>query len=83
MQALRISNDRPILGFNAITNIVKNIVQLLRDNIESAIICQRERDKHFANLLDRQEREQQDINEIDRAKTEKDVEIMTFLPRMK
>ena len=79
MQAFSISNDRVILGFDAITDLVKNIVQLLRDNIEAAIISTRKSDKHFANFLDRQEREQQDINGIDRATTEQDVEIMNFV----
>ena len=59
---------------------MENIAQLLRGNNEVAIISTRESDEQFANLLDRQEREQQDINKIDRAITEKDVEIMTFIP---
>ena len=58
---------------------MKNIAQLLRENIEATIIGTAESEEHFANLLDRQGRKQQDINEIDRVTTQKYVEIMTFI----
>ena len=79
MQALSILNDNMTLKFNAIVNLVKNIAQILNDNVEADIFSTKESDRYFASLLNEKEREQQNMNEIVRAETE-NVEIIDFIP---
>ena len=79
MQALSILNDNMTLKFNAIANLVKNIAQILNDNVEADIFSTKESDRYFASLLNEKEREQQNMNEIVRAETE-NVEIIDFIP---
>ena len=79
MQALSILNDNMTLKFNAIVNLVKNIAQILNDNVEADIFSTKESDRYFASLLNEKEREQQNMNEIVRAET-KNVEIIDFIP---
>lgn len=79
MQALSILNDNMTLKFNAIVNLVKNIAQILNDNVEADIFSTKESDRYFASLLNEKEREQQNMNEIVRVETE-NVEIIDFIP---
>lgn len=79
MQALSILNDNMTLKFNAIVNLVKNIAQILNDNVEADIFSTKESDRYFASLLNQKEREQQNMNEIVRVETE-NVEIIDFVP---
>ena len=56
MQALSISSDQAMLKFDAIVELVKSIAQLLRDNVEAAIVCTRENDRFFASVLAKTEK---------------------------
>ena len=68
-----------MLKFDAIIELVKSIVQLLRGNVEADIVCTRENDRLFASVLVREEQEQPDTNEINRAADEANVEIINFI----
>ena len=56
MQALSISSDQTMLKFDAIVELVKSIAQLLRDNVEAAIVHTRENDRFFASVLAKTEK---------------------------
>ena len=60
-----------MINFDAIVELVKSIVQLLRDNVGAAIVCTRENDRFFASILLKEEQEQPDIKKIGRAAAEK------------
>ena len=46
------------LKFNAIVDLVKNIAQILNDNVEADIFSTKESDRYFASLLNEKEKEQ-------------------------
>ena len=74
MQALSISSNQAMIKFDAIVELVKSIAQLLKDNVEVAIVRTRENDRFFAGVLAREEQEQPDTSEIDRTAAEKNIE---------
>ena len=80
MQALSKSDNNVRLEFIAIVDLVKDIVQLLDDRTEAAIVSTKENDRYFASFLDEKEKEQQTIDEIDKAKSEDSVEIKKITP---
>ena len=59
---------------------VKNIAQLLNDNVEATIVSPKKNGRYFASFLDKGEKERQNINEIDKAMTENNVKRTNFIP---
>ena len=80
MQALSKSDDSVRLEFIANVDLVRNMVQLLNDRIEAAIVITKESDRYFASFLDKKENKQQNMDEIDKATTEDSVEIKIVTP---
>ena len=80
MQALSKSDNNVRLEFIAIVDLVKDIVQLLNDRTEAAIVSTKENNRYFASFLDEKEKEQQTIDEVDKAKSEDSVEIKRITP---
>ena len=53
MQALSKSDDSVRLEFIANVDLVRNMVQLLNDRIEAAVVITKESDRYFASFLDK------------------------------